>query len=149
MNFFIRYIPKFRLKCNGQVFDSFSYVTYIWSRIYDLIQSMLNFRGVSMKTYALMSVILIIVASLCFTGFQCGSAESTSAKLYMKNRDFEKAEAALMKDLEKDPNNAESWYFLGDVRREMKNYQGMIEAFDKCLKSPNGKEFEAKISDEK
>ena len=102
-----------------------------------------------MKKYAFLSIMLVILASISFTGFQCGSAESTSAKLYMKNGEFQKAEAALMKDLEKNPENAESWYTLARVRYEQKNYQGMLEPYDRCLKSPAGKDFEKTISDEK
>jgi predicted Zn-dependent protease len=102
-----------------------------------------------MKKYAIVSIILIVLASLMFTGFQCGSAESTSAKLYIKNNDFAKAEGALMKDLEKNPENAESWYTLARVRHELKNYKGMLEAYDRCLALPGGKDYEKTIADEK
>ncbi len=112
-----------------------------------LFTSTLNFLGESMKKYALLSIILVVLASLTFTGFQCGSAESTSAKLYMQRREFDKAEAALVKDLEKNSNSAESWYFLGSVRREMANFEGMMGAFNSSLKISN--EFESKINEEK
>ena len=88
-----------------------------------------------MKQYSLLLFFLILIASLSFTGFQCSSAESTSAKLYMQRGDLAAAEKSLTSDTEKNPNNPESWYLLGDVRRQRGNYQGMMDAFDRSLKA--------------
>jgi tetratricopeptide (TPR) repeat protein len=56
----------------------------------------------------------------------------TSAKLYFKQMQFEKAEASALKAAEKDPDDAEAWFVLGKARYELKKYPTMIEAFDKA-----------------
>ncbi len=86
-----------------------------------------------MKHSVLIVFAMILLAGITFTGFQCGSAESTSAKLYIHNKDFPAAEKSLLKELEKAPNNAEAWFLLGDVRRQMGDYKGMVSAFDRSL----------------
>lgn len=112
-----------------------------------------HFSGVGMKHYGLIALTLIFLAALIFTGFQCGSAESTSAKLYMSRKEWASAEKALMKEVEKNPNNAEALYLLGDVRREQGDYKGMLSAFEPALKvikqTKTGQEWEQKIIDAK
>ena len=100
-----------------------------------------------MKQYSLVVLTLIILSSLCFTGFQCGSAESTSAKLYIQRGDLASAEKALAKEVEKNPANSEAWYLLGDVRRQTGNIKGMVNAYDSSLRI--NKEWEQKIIDSK
>ena len=83
------------------------------------------------------TMFLLLVASFVVvfstTGFQCGSAEITSAKLYMQQKQWEKAEQSLLKELDKNDKNEEAWYLLGQTRLEMKNYKGMNEAYGKAL----------------
>jgi tetratricopeptide (TPR) repeat protein len=80
-------------------------------------------------------LVIIILAVLFFTttGFQCGSAETTSAKLYMQQKNWPRAEESLLKEVTKNPNNEEAWLLLGQARLEMKNYPGMLEAYQKAL----------------
>lgn len=114
-----------------------------------------------MKTHIILPVILLIVTSFLVTGFQCGSAESTSAKLYMQRGEWDAAEASLMKEVENNPANGEAWYFLGQVRLrkgeqalEGKNYDKMKTDFTNMMYS-YGKsleatpEFQDKITNEK
>ena len=81
------------------------------------------------------SLLLLAVAAifLASTGFQCGSAEITSAKLYMQQKQWDKAEQSLMKELAKNDKNEEAWFLLGQARLEQKNYSGMNEAYTRCL----------------
>lgn len=81
------------------------------------------------------SLLLLAVAAIVFagTGFQCGSAEVTSAKLYMQQKQWDKAEASLVKELSKNDKNEEAWYLLGQARLEQKNYAGMNEAYTRAL----------------
>jgi len=69
-----------------------------------------------MKNLSIVTVIAVVCSSLMFTGFQCGSAESTSAKLYMQRQEWDAAETALLKEVENNPGNAEAWHNLGQVR---------------------------------
>jgi len=89
-----------------------------------------------MKHYVVGGMLFGIMAILTFNGFQCGSAESTSAKLYISRQDWPGAEKALLKEVANNPNNPEAWFLLGDVRRNMSNYPGMMEAFDKAAAAP-------------
>jgi len=56
----------------------------------------------------------------------------TSAKLYLKQLQFDKAEASAAKAAEKDPDDGEAWFVLGRARYELKKYPAMIEAFEKA-----------------
>jgi len=86
-----------------------------------------------MKRTISLSLIILAVVYFATTGFQCGSAETTSAKLYMQQKQWEKAEASLLKEVTKNEQNEEAWYLLGQVRLEMKKYNEMNEAYTKAL----------------
>jgi tetratricopeptide (TPR) repeat protein len=89
--------------------------------------------GVAMRRMFPLLVLLAIVGFFTTTGFQCGSAEVTSAKLYMQQSQWDKAEQSLLKELAKNSNNEEAWFLLGQTRLEMKKYNGMNEAYTKAL----------------
>lgn len=82
-----------------------------------------------MKRYIVWGMLVIGAVSLALMGFQCSSAEVTSAKLYIQRKDFSNAEAQLLKEVSKNPKNEEAWFLLGQVRFEQKNYKGMKDAF--------------------
>ncbi len=100
-----------------------------------------------MKSFIITALLLIVLSSISLTGFQCGSAEITSAKLYLQRGDLENAERALVTETTKNPANAEAWFLLGQTRARRDNYAGMLEPFDKCLAI--SKEYEKQIQDEK
>jgi tetratricopeptide (TPR) repeat protein len=97
----------------------------------------------SLTLAALIALILLVTLS----GFQCGSSEMTTAKLAYSQHNLEKADSSFMKEVEKNPTNAEAWYFLGRVRLERGNYAGMAEAFKQSLSV--SQEFAPKINDDK
>lgn len=82
-------------------------------------------------------IIAVLFANLMFTGYQCGSAEMTSAKLYMQRSEWDNAKDQLQKELAKRPENFEAWYWLGRVNYEHKNYPEMLSAFNNSLKLSN------------
>ena len=86
-----------------------------------------------MKRYIPGAVLLAALVYVATTGFQCGSAETTSAKLYMQQKQWQKAEESLRKEIAKNDKNEEAWYLLGAVRLELKNYDGMNEAYARAL----------------
>jgi tetratricopeptide (TPR) repeat protein len=86
-----------------------------------------------MKRYLPLLVILAVAVFLSTTGFQCGSAETTSAKLYINQKQWEKAEQSLVKALAKNDKDEEAWFLLGQVRLELKRYNEMNEAFTRAL----------------
>jgi tetratricopeptide (TPR) repeat protein len=86
-----------------------------------------------MKRYLPLGLLLMAFVYFSTTGFQCGSAETTSAKLYMNQKQWEKAEASLVKELAKNDKNEDAWFLLGQTRLEMKKYSEMNEAYTRAL----------------
>ena len=88
-----------------------------------------------MKKYSIWAALVgLFAVSFAFVGFQCSSAELTSAKLYMQKSEWDKAETELDKAVKSDSLDEESWYYLGIVRGEKKNYTGLMDAFDHALR---------------
>jgi tetratricopeptide (TPR) repeat protein len=90
-----------------------------------------------MKRYFPLFVLLILTAYFSTTGFQCGSTELTSARLYIQQKQMQKAEESLMREVQKNPKNEEAWFLLGQVRMEGKRYLEMNEAFTRGLEAGN------------
>jgi tetratricopeptide (TPR) repeat protein len=101
------------------------------------------------QSYVVTGFILILLSALFLTGFQCGSAEATSAKLYMQRGDWPAAEKAWQKEVDKNDQNTEAWYSLGEVRARMRNYPGMLQAFEKAWNGPGGEVWHQRIADVK
>jgi tetratricopeptide (TPR) repeat protein len=87
-----------------------------------------------MKAIVTWGLLAVAAIGLMTTGFQCSSAELTSAKLYMQRKDYQNAEAQLKKEVEKNPKSEEGYYLLGQVRSELKDYKGMKDAFVSAMK---------------
>ncbi|MFB3056247.1 MAG: tetratricopeptide repeat protein [Ignavibacteriaceae bacterium] len=97
------------------------------------------------KSKILLAVALF--AGIIFSGFQCSSTELTSARLYIQQKNFDKAIDVLVKDVEKNPKSDEGWYLLGYSYGEIGNTESMIEAYDKSLDISS--KFEETITDSK
>lgn len=76
---------------------------------------------------------VVLLISLTFTAFQCSSTELTSAKLYIQQKNYDKALEALQNEVTKNPSSDEGYYLLGVVQGEKENYDEMVKAFDKSL----------------
>jgi len=94
-------------------------------------------------------LICLSLLSMVFgiTAFECASAELTGAKLYINQKQFEKAKESLKKEVEKNPASDEGWYLLGYLYSEDGNIPEMLNAFDKSLAA--SKKFEPQIKDYK
>ena len=68
-----------------------------------------------------------------FMAFDCSSAELTGAKLYIQQKQYDKAKEALQKEVAKNPLNDEAWYLLGTLYGEDGDYSKMIESYDKSV----------------
>jgi len=97
------------------------------------------------KSKILLAVALF--AGMILSGFQCSSTELTSARLYIQQKNFEKAIDVLVKDVNKNPKSDEGWYLLGYAYGEVGNIESMIEAYDKSLAISS--KFEETIIDSK
>lgn len=82
-----------------------------------------------------------------FMAFQCSSTELTSAKLYIQQKNFAKAKESLLKEVEKNPQSDEGYYYLGYVNGEQGDMPAMLENFEKSLEISN--KFQKNIEDYK
>ena len=87
-----------------------------------------------MRKFVIYGMLAISAVSLAFMGFQCSSAEMTSAKLYIQRKEYDNAEAQLQKEIAKNPQNEEAYYLLGrEIYYPQKKYRDMADAFRKAL----------------
>jgi len=93
------------------------------------------------------SFVFLFAAVIMFAGFQCSSTELTSAKLYIQQKNLDKALDALNKEVEKNPKSDEGYYLLGYVYGEKEINDKMVDAFDKSLSI--SKKFEKDIKSAK
>lgn len=82
-----------------------------------------------------------------FTGFQCSSTEITSGKLYIQQKNYDKAIEILKKEVEKNPQSDEGYYLLGYAYGEIGEIDKMLDAYEKSLSISN--KFEKNITDSK
>lgn len=90
------------------------------------------------------SIFAVLFMWLIFSAYQCASTEITSARLYIQQKNYDKAEEVLKKEVTKNPQSEEGWYLTGFVKHEKRDYKGMLEAFNQALKI--GKKYEREIN---
>ena len=86
-----------------------------------------------------------ILVGLMFTGFSCSSSSLTGARLYIQQKQYDKAYESLQKELSTNPASDEGWYLLGYVYGEKGQMDSMMVAFDKSLAV--SKQYEKDIND--
>lgn len=78
--------------------------------------------------------IILIVTFFIFAifaqSFQCESPEMTTAKLAIRNKDLDKAELNLEKEIRNNPNNAEAYIILAEVRQLKYDFMGAAKAIN-------------------
>jgi tetratricopeptide (TPR) repeat protein len=79
----------------------------------------------------------IFFIGVVFSGYQCSSTELTSAKLYIQQKNYDKAIEALQREVQKNPKSDEGYYLLGVVMGEKERYDEMIDAYSKSLAASN------------
>ena len=89
----------------------------------------------------------MLLMGIMFLGFQCASTELTSAKLYIQQKNWDKAIETLKTEVTKNPKSDEGYFLLGTVYSEQDNVDKMIESFDKSLTISN--KFEKNIGEYK
>lgn len=77
--------------------------------------------------------VLILFIGIVFSGYQCSSTELTSAKLYIQQKNYDKAIESLQKEVQKNPQSDEGYYLLGVVLGEKEKYSEMMDAYNKSL----------------
>jgi tetratricopeptide (TPR) repeat protein len=87
---------------------------------------------------------IVVFLGFTFMGYQCSSTELTSAKLYIQQKNYDKAIESLEKEVQKNPQSDEGHYLLGYVYGEKGKYEQMVDEFDKSLSV--SKNFEENIT---
>ncbi len=90
-------------------------------------------------------VAVFLMFSLVFVGYQCGSTEITSARLYIQQKNWDKAIDVLQKEVTKNPKSDEGFYLMGYVYGEKGSFSDMVQNYDKSLAL--SKNFEKNIID--
>jgi len=89
----------------------------------------------------------MLFIGMMFLGFQCASTELTSAKLYIQQKNWDKAIETLNTEVTKNPQSDEGYFLLGMVYSELEQTDNMIESFKNSLAISN--KFEQNIVDKK
>lgn len=89
----------------------------------------------------------LIAMVMVFMAFECSSPELTGAKLYINQKQYDKAKEALMKDVEKNPKSDEGLYLLGYLYGEEGDVPNMLQSFTKSLEASN--KFGSQIAESK
>ncbi len=84
-----------------------------------------------------LSIILLLSVALSFTAFQCSSTELTSAKLYIQQKNYDKAVESLNQEITKNPQSDEGHYLLGYILGEQDDIEGMLDNYEKSLAISN------------
>lgn len=88
-----------------------------------------------------------LTLAILFMGFQCASTEITSAKLYIQQKNYDKAIDVLQKEVQKNPKSDQGYYLLGYVYYEKGDFENMLKSFDQSLAI--SKVYEKEIRDTK
>ena len=92
-------------------------------------------------------IIAILLIAFTITAFDCSSTELTSAKLYIQQKNYDKALEVLNEEIAKNPKSDEGYYLLGMVYGEKGEYGKMVNAYDSSLTVSN--KFSKDINDSK
>ncbi len=84
-----------------------------------------------------LSFAFILTMLFGLVAFQCSSTEITSARLYIQQKNWEKAKESLEKETEKNPKSDEGFYLLGFVNGELENFDAMLENYEKSVTVSN------------
>lgn len=78
------------------------------------------------------TTIIGIAISLLLQGAGCQSSEFSTAKMAVQQKDYDKADQFLQKELAKNPNNAEAYSLLADIKTQKRLYIDAAKALAKA-----------------
>lgn len=82
-------------------------------------------------------LMIALLFGITLMGFQCSSTELTSARLYIQQKNFDKALEVLQDEVKQNPKSDEGYYLLGYVFGEKGEMEKMIESFDQSIAISN------------
>jgi len=78
-------------------------------------------------------MVAILLTGFMLTGFSCSSSSLTGARLYIQQKNYDKALTALKKEVAANPKSDEGYYLLGYVYSLQKKTDKMLSAYSKSL----------------
>ncbi|MCJ1316856.1 hypothetical protein MMC15_002177 [Xylographa vitiligo] len=72
------------------------------------------------------------------SGDRYARAQRSLGKYYLINQDLPKADEAYSKSLKINPQNQSTWFALGCVRLELRDWKGAVEAFSRAVQIEEG-----------
>ncbi len=78
-------------------------------------------------------IVAVLLTGFLLTGFSCSSSSLTSARLYIQQKNYDKALSALKKEVAANPKSDEGYYLLGYVYSLQKKVDKMLSAYSKSL----------------
>ncbi len=90
---------------------------------------------------------IFLLLGLSFMGLECASTNITSAKLYIQQKNYDKAIDVLQKEVQTNPKSDEAYYYLGYVYGEKEMFDKMNDAYNKSLSI--SKKYDKEINDSK
>lgn len=88
-----------------------------------------------MKLRTILLSLSIMTMGYLFMGIEgCGSKEMTSAKMYVNQKQYDKALAAINAEIAKNPGNAEAYFIKGNILFETKQQVEMADAYRAGIK---------------
>lgn len=89
----------------------------------------------------IITTILGLGIALLLQGAGCQSAEFSTAKIAVQQKDYDKADEFLQKELAKNPNNAEAYALLADIKIQKRLFVDAAKALSKANElARNGKD---------
>src|ERR1035437_4907767 len=82
------------------------------------------------KVFIYLSLLSMVVG---FMAFDCSSAQITGAKLYIQQKQYDKAKETLLKEVADNPLSDEAWYLLGGLYGQDGDYVKMVQDYDKSI----------------
>jgi len=80
----------------------------------------------------IISIIFVTIGALLLQGAGCQSSEFSTAKMALQQKDLKKAEDFLEKELAKNPNNAEAYSLMSDIKTQKGEYVDAAKALAKA-----------------
>ena len=78
-------------------------------------------------------MVAILLTGFMLTGFSCSSSNLTGARLYIQQKNYDKALASLKKEVAANPKSDEGYYLMGYVYSLQNKVDEMLDAFNKSL----------------
>jgi tetratricopeptide (TPR) repeat protein len=79
-----------------------------------------------------MFLVILLTGAFLFQSFQCASREFTTAKVALKNQQWDRAEEYLKKEIDKNPDNTEARIMLAETQQQLKQHNSAVETINKA-----------------